>query len=535
MEFHDAKYLYLQDGPEEEIPPMGNVLAIHDKRNRLLWSRMHYGVSFRGDTTQKKYKGKNLMNYNVYNADNSRVMYMPNLVLPAGTYTISFDLESFNLGTNTSMSVYMSLYNSGGTNVTGDNNILTINSSTSLSRYFFTFTASDEVHGNSSQIRLTSTAYSANGRCKLSNIQIEDGSLATTYEPYVGGIPAPNPYYPQAINVVTGVQSVWVHGKNLFDKSVVPGSISSNMSTGQLPTGIRATNDDVTGHSAIHVAFFKVCDLSKIVGETITVKVNISSSSVNRPRAIIGFSRANFGNRTTKIQLDASGSDSFVVDGVQSDQTILFLGLYAALGTTSGDAPSGSYVDYTDLQIEIGDQVTSYEAFVPPQTYTIDLGSTEFCKLSYEMGSYEDVIYENEGDWYILKSIGKVDLADQTWGEASSQLKSTTTIPNIKYVLSSSQVGIGLAEKYVMRRASGMATAVNYIAIDTGAVRVNTGDASITPTGLFYYVLEDAVLTKITDPTLLSWLNSVWSWLNRYGYDFTVTGNLPIVVFRSEL
>ena len=386
MEFHDAKYLYLQDVPEEEIPPMGNVLAIHDKRNRLLWSRMHYGVSFSGDTTQKKYKGKNLMNYNTYNADDGRVMYMPNLVLPAGTYTISFDLESFDLGTNTSMSVYMSLYNSGGTNVTGDNNILTINSSTSLSRYFFTFTASDEVHGNSSQIRLTSVAYSANGRCKLSNIQIEDGSLATSYEPYVGGIPAPNPYYPQAINVVTGVQTI---------------SVS-----------------------------------------------------------------------------DGGGNT---------------------------------------------------------QTFTIDLGSTEFCKLSYEMGSYEDIIYENMGDWYILRSIGKVDLADQTWGEASSPLKSTTTIPDIKYVLSSSQVGIGLAEKYIMRRASGMATAENYIAIDTDAVRVNTGDASITPTGLFYYVLEDAVLTKITDPTLLGQLNAVWSWLNRYGYNFTVTGNLPIVVFRSEL
>ena len=37
------------------------------------------------------------------------------------------------------------------------------------------------------------------GDCRISNIQIEEGSVATAYEPYVGGIPAPNPLYPQDI------------------------------------------------------------------------------------------------------------------------------------------------------------------------------------------------------------------------------------------------------------------------------------------------------------------------------------------------
>ena len=50
--------------------------------------------------------------------------------------------------------------------------------------------------------------------CRISNIQIEEGTTATDYEPFVGGIPSPNPRYPQEVkgNNAT-VQS---YGENLF-------------------------------------------------------------------------------------------------------------------------------------------------------------------------------------------------------------------------------------------------------------------------------------------------------------------------------
>lgn len=47
------------------------------------------------------------------------------------------------------------------------------------------------------------------------NIQIEKGSEATSYEPYTGGIPSPNPDYPQEIKSVVN-PTVKVCGKNLF-------------------------------------------------------------------------------------------------------------------------------------------------------------------------------------------------------------------------------------------------------------------------------------------------------------------------------
>lgn len=50
-------------------------------------------------------------------------------------------------------------------------------------------------------------------------IQIENGTSATNFEKFVGGIPSPNPDYPQDIQVVTGEQTVKVTGKNLFDRA----------------------------------------------------------------------------------------------------------------------------------------------------------------------------------------------------------------------------------------------------------------------------------------------------------------------------
>lgn len=46
--------------------------------------------------------------------------------------------------------------------------------------------------------------YSAENKnaCKFSNIQLEKGSEATSFEPYTGGIPSPNPEYPQEIKSV---------------------------------------------------------------------------------------------------------------------------------------------------------------------------------------------------------------------------------------------------------------------------------------------------------------------------------------------
>lgn len=49
---------------------------------------------------------------------------------------------------------------------------------------------------------------------KITGIQVEQGSTATSYEQYVGGIPSPNSSYPQTVHAVTGNNTINVGGTN---------------------------------------------------------------------------------------------------------------------------------------------------------------------------------------------------------------------------------------------------------------------------------------------------------------------------------
>ena len=60
--------------------------------------------------------------------------------------------------------------------------------------------------------------YNANPTLITNYMQLELGSEPTSYEPYTGGIPSPNPDYPQEIKSVVN-PTVKVCGKNLFDKN----------------------------------------------------------------------------------------------------------------------------------------------------------------------------------------------------------------------------------------------------------------------------------------------------------------------------
>ena len=59
-------------------------------------------------------------------------------------------------------------------------------------------------------------------------IQFEKSSSATDYEPYTGGIPAPNPDYPQEIKTITGNVSVKSTGKNSLDTDILSYSFEAN-------------------------------------------------------------------------------------------------------------------------------------------------------------------------------------------------------------------------------------------------------------------------------------------------------------------
>lgn len=81
----------------------------------------------------------------------------------------------------------------------------------------------------------------------VTNLQIEKGSVATAYEPYVGGIASPNPAYPQEIVSSGNSQvNVTLRGKNLFDISKIK---PTNVSYGIQISSVGENSIVVTSHN----------------------------------------------------------------------------------------------------------------------------------------------------------------------------------------------------------------------------------------------------------------------------------------------
>lgn len=178
-----------------------------------------------GATEQQTYSGKNLCDYaklvpygtvqktQVDGRDGFLIEGLPNngtvavfsdrdFVFGPDTYTISFDIRKVGESGN--------LKFAGGAYVAGKSAGLyfyptgesTANKSpaTSWQRVYFTVAfTQDTILG--SHLHLYFQPYT--GTIELSNFQIEKNSTPTDYEPYVGGMPSPNPDYPQNVTNTT--------------------------------------------------------------------------------------------------------------------------------------------------------------------------------------------------------------------------------------------------------------------------------------------------------------------------------------------
>lgn len=82
----------------------------------------------------------------------------------------------------------------------------------------------------------------------LSNIMVKAGQEEHEYEPYTGGIPSPNPDYPQEIKSVGsgGSIDVEITGKNLFDSSnLIQNGSAMNFFQIKVPNGIYTLSSNV--------------------------------------------------------------------------------------------------------------------------------------------------------------------------------------------------------------------------------------------------------------------------------------------------
>ena len=197
------------------------------------------GVS--GATSQKSYEGYNLLNkeeflikalkneteLSAYGEVAIEIDRVKTLLKPSATYTISFEVEGVG-GLPSGATFYRG---EGFWLIPKLSGVAYIMKSTpkitsigEIYSYSSTFTTPSNFLEADFKMYVYSGLYTLDGTnkattCIFRNIQIVEGAEAKPYQQYVGGIPSPNPQYPQEIeNANSEGMTVTVHGDNLLNK-----------------------------------------------------------------------------------------------------------------------------------------------------------------------------------------------------------------------------------------------------------------------------------------------------------------------------
>ena len=357
-------------------------------------------------------------------------------------------------------------------------------------------------------------------------------------------------------------------GKNQFNKNATP-----NQSYG---TNYEAldTGSKITLTSSMNFAYSNFFyNFEGHVGQTLTFSANATPSASNRPQISIGTCNSSGLSRVPKSTNYGAGLLTVSYTLEEGDQYI-YVNLYAS---SSSSREIGDYVDYTNVQLEFSSIPTSYEPYVGgvaspnpsyPQTvnvvtgtqtitlsdgvisddYTVDLGSLELCKI----GTYQDYIYKSGDDWYLHKEIGKeIYNGSENWQYVSTsayQFRHTISMALSPLAVDQNTPPLVFVNSYVaVSWNSGISDRPDYCVSNAGGNNVlairNADYASVDGFKAFlnsnnivvYYPLGTQIDTQITDTALISQLNAIHQFLTRYGYNSSITGNLPLIINRTVL
>lgn len=488
-----------------------------------------------GDTYQQTYSGANLFNFRDTNGVGEGTTVSEDGFISQSKDNSSGTSSAFNnyfthnlaLDTSTTYTIVIEVQAvSGSGSLVPVGNHSTAQSTIQLEYLFSDLHAGDIIVG---QFKTKSSFSGDNGLRGYTKYEAgESGSityrisvLADTsvtpetfvYQPYTGGIPAPNPDYPQEVQTVTGEQTVTVTGKNLFDK-VAEVATSPNYSLNSDGTITTDASNAQTGR--------RYMTLTMGPG-TYTLSFRPYFSGVENPTI-----------RFTIRNMDTS--TDYIVKNINSPENgSLQVNSFTVENTTSvgfciipqARLEDGQTFYFDDTQLEEGSTATAYEPY-QAQSYPISLGSTELCKI----GDYQDYIYKSDDDWYVHKECGKVVFdGTEAWSGGAS-----TGSPTYLYAYTSSLDALSL---YSGKQAFCSHFTISENVLGTGTVVTSPCMSVVAPSAVtyahirlmipltyattanefktwlgsnnitLYYVLTTPTDTKITDATLIGQLNAL--------------------------
>ena len=297
-----------------------------------------------------------------------------NITLPAGTYTNSID--------HMRKGIYLSFDNIGDTMLNGAQ----LNSSK-------TFTISESTKYNKYFIYIDSGTTFNN---EIFKIQVEEGSAATSYEPYTGGQPSPSPDYPQEINSIEGSLEFNCRGKNLYELRDYDGTV--------IGMNLKIENQILTLDGTSNSAWFSIGNISN--------QSNIPRLKKDKDYTITFISTFNKDLNCTLW----NDVDNVIIQGVQcnpvkanSKSSFTFKCSYDEILTnfriafasfTVGEKVQGTM----KIMIEEGMQATPYEPYQSNQA-TFNLGHEKLRSV----GDVKDelVVDLDTGDYYKVENVGE--------------------------------------------------------------------------------------------------------------------------------
>ena len=252
----------------------------------------------------------------------------------------------------------------------------------------------------------------------------------------------------------------------------------------------------------------------ELLGKTITISETITPSASNTGQTYLFFgnSTAVTTSLITNSGITGTGKQTKTISIPSSFPTncdrIWFL-IYAN-GTGTGNVDD--YVDYTDLQMEIGSTAHSYTPYGK---------AIELCKI----GDYQDSIVKDNGKWYLNKQIGKVVLnGSESWAKSSNTNVNRYYIPGtfINTILNVNTIDLISDYFTCITPTQSDAYNVGLSKLNNTSIMANfsLSDTSFDTLQKFktwlsthntelYYVLATPTYTEITDSTLISQLEAL--------------------------
>ena len=265
-------------------------------------------------------------------------------------------------------------------------------------------------------------AGSVGDECKYSNIMLNAGSTALPWEPYVGGIPSPNPDFPQTIHSVAEAGQV-VAGRNLLNMGLSAGyyynpsiieSISNNVLSLYIrPSGLTYT---INGARLPGAGTYKIShkasytDTGYAGPRTLIRLRNVDNTAwlTNNDVSISGFTyNANY----SAWYKDVSTKDTSLTVTIPECG---FWCLGFGLNTYGGTIATGATIAFSEAQVSPSVFADGYQPYESTTTPLIPSGVEPLRSLPN--GVHDELVVHEDGSREIVRRVKSVTLdGTESW------------------------------------------------------------------------------------------------------------------------